>query len=134
MNGNGSFGFYSLTDWWTNSFTDQEKTRFKELYKPLGGSYEDLFKGSGGYGASVVWFLTTLAGYATNKSDVGIALKFLNKAEEFVGNCTVVDKHFLLNLLIEVHYKLRDDIRHYQKAKKYCAQQISLASETSDFF
>lgn len=134
MNTKGHFGFYHLTTWWDNSFDDKEKTRFKEAYKPMGGSFEDLFEGPGGIEKSVVWFLTMLSGFLSNKSDAHLALKFLNKAEQSLEGSTIIDKHFLFGQLVETHYKLRTAQVHFENAKHYCEIQISIAPEASEIF
>ena len=123
----GHLGHYNLFEWWTQSFTESEKVRFKELYKPMGGSFNDLINGNGSYMESAVWFLTGLAGFASNKSDLSIALKFLEKAESLIKKSTILDKHFLYGTLSERHYKLREDIDHYAKAIYYCKKQIEIA-------
>lgn len=125
----GHFGHYSLTNWWNDTFTIEEKQRFKELYKPMGGSYDDLFIGYHEFPKSPVWFLTILAQFASNKADKIISLKFLNKAEELSSGCPLIDKHFLYQGLIEAHYKLREDKNHYESTKEYCKKQISISLE-----
>ena len=117
----GHFGYYNLFDWWAEAFNEMDKKRFKELYKPMGGIFEDLVTGPGGYRESVVWFLTGLAGFATNKSDKYLALKFLGKAESLIDKGTILDKkHFLYYQLIVSHYKLRENPFNYKKAIYYC--------------
>ncbi|MFN3795577.1 MAG: hypothetical protein ACK4RX_13020 [Chitinophagaceae bacterium] len=134
MNKNGLLGSYGLYDWWINSFTEEERNRFKELFKPMGMSYDDLTKGSMGFSKTIVWFLTMLAGFTRNKSDVSIALKFLHKAEEFIDRATTIDKHFLYQELIQSHYKLRENINHLEHAKAYCYKQIAIATDVAKQF
>jgi hypothetical protein len=129
MNAKGHFGFYALSEWWESAFSDQEKARFKEVYKPMGGSYEDLFVGPGGFNENVVWFLTMLSGFPSLKSDASITLKFLLRAEDSIEVCSMIDRHFLFHQLISTHYKLREDKMHYERAKYYCLKQISISKE-----
>jgi tetratricopeptide (TPR) repeat protein len=134
MNNTGLFGSYGLYDWWINSFSEEERDRFKELYKPMGISYDDLVKGSLHFPQTIVGFLTMLAGFTRNKSDVSIALKFLHKAEEFIDRATTIDKHFLYQELIQSHYKLRENINHLELAKAYCYKQIAIATDVAKQF
>jgi len=129
MNALGHLGWFSLYNWWQESFDADEKIRFKELYRPLGGTFDQLISGPGGYPSKhVVWFLTGVASFAQNKTDKIIAIKFLEKAEQLSDGCTIVDKHFMYHELIESHYKLREDNTHYELAKLYCRKQISIST------
>jgi tetratricopeptide (TPR) repeat protein len=135
VNDKGLYGQYGLSDWWTSEFTEIERARFKELYKPYSISLQSLTEGPvSDSDRSVVWFLTTLAGYFSNKADTNIGLKFLKKAEELIEQGNILDKHFLYLQLIESHYKNREKDHHYQLAKYYCQKQISIAPAVAHSF
>jgi hypothetical protein len=133
----GLIGYFDLSDWWLNEFTEIERNHIVRTYQPMGGSGEELIKGNVlSHSHSAILFLTFLAGYFDNKSDRPIANKLLKKAEELIDNKTkVLDRHFLLNTLIEIYYKQRnDDPQALDFAIDSCKKQIEMALQAITVF
>lgn len=132
--GGGDIGYYGLTNWWTTSFSSQERNYILSKYQPMGlgpsrGKDNSLVSGKISYSsAGVVAFLSGLASWFSKTEERPIAHKILAKAESKIDDSTpVLDLHFLYNHQISIYYKDRADPIFFDKAVRACEKQIELS-------
>ncbi|MEX0998400.1 MAG: hypothetical protein WD000_00345 [Thermodesulfobacteriota bacterium] len=136
----GYIGYYELTDWWHEVFTEEEKKRIIDAYKPLDSAEDNPLTEENvtGMSLSVAGFLWSLSSWFEGPNDRDIARKILQKAEEINPERGIVedvlDKHFTLSQAIKIHYRDRKIDNYYQKAIEYCRRQIDLAPQAKDSF
>ena len=132
----GEIGYFGLAEWWQSAFSDDERRYIRDRYQPLGSSGDTLTSGDiSCTSQSVVGFLHGLASWFSRKEDRPIGYKILAKAEELADdNTPVLDRHFMYQTKLELHYKDRDKPGHLEKAVAACLQQIELAPQAAAAF
>lgn len=132
----GKIDYFNLGSWWTNEFTDQERTRIHTLFQPLGFSVDSLTEGNITHTSeSVVEFLSTLAGWFYKPEDRPIAHKILTKAQQLTSeNTSVPDLYFLYQNMIEIYYKDRDFDDYLGKTVEACRKMIALAPQAAQAY
>jgi hypothetical protein len=64
----GLLGHFDLLDWYNSSFNYGEMNLIKQMYKPMGGSYENLIEGNIAVtSVSAIGLLNGVAGCLINK-------------------------------------------------------------------
>lgn len=133
----GLIGYHGLIDWWLTEFNENERNYIEETYSPMGSGNFILTKANiESSSASVIHFLTYMAGWFDNKRDRRLAIKILEKAEEFITNeIPIFDIHFFYQHIIQINYRNRlVDPKSYDKAIWGCKQQIEIGPQVSDAF
>ncbi len=132
----GLIGYFGLEEWWLSAFSDDERRYISERYQPLGSSGDTLTSGNISYtSATAVGFVHGLASWFSGKNDRPIGYKILAKAEELADEKTpVLDRHFLYQTKLELHYKDREIPEHREQAIAACLQQIRLSPKARDAF
>ena len=132
----GEIGYFGLEEWWLSAFSDDERRHIQDRYQPLGATANTLTSGDISYTSqTVVGFLCTLASWFSREDDRAIGHKILAKAEELADDSTpILDRHFMYQTKLELHYKDRDKPGHLEKAVVACLQQIELAPQAREAF
>lgn len=135
----GDIKYHNLIDWWLNELTKEERTRIREVYKPMSSSNSEYFidKGDIQYSSrSDLGFIGGLAGWFQKVEDYEIAEKILKKGNEIiVNNKNILDEHFFYLSAIRVYYKNRDKKeRALDKAVYYCNKQIAISQLSKEGF
>ncbi len=130
----GLIGYFGLEEWWLSAFSDSERRYINERYQPLGSSGGTLISGDISYTSqTAMGFLQNLASWFSGKNDRPIGYKILAKAEELANEKTpVLDRHFLYQTKLELHYKDRESPEHRDQAIAACLQQIRMSREARD--
>ncbi len=135
----GEIGYYGLVDWWTNTFSQEERAHIEEIFHPMGAdpNSKPLTEGKIEYssqnGSGLLW---ALAGWFNKPGDRPIARKIIQKAEELAkAGGDILDLHFSFQQEIEIYYRDRDtDPTALEKAIKACEDQIRIAPEAAKAF
>ncbi len=131
----GYIGAYELSEWWFDTFTDEERNYIVEKYTPLGLSSCTLIEGTVSVNTHVSIFLATLASWFSTKADLSIAIRMLDKAAELFNNkIKITDKHFYFMNNLQLYYKDRENEQSLEKAIYYCTKQIELAPQAKAEF
>ena len=132
----GEIGYRELAVWWETAFTDEERKRILEMFRPLGGGENPLLQGTITKSSmSTLSFLSNLSGWFEKDSDRHIGYKILAKAEQLVpASLSVLDKHFFFQAKIETHYRDRKDPHHLAEAEHACREQIAIAGPAAAEF
>jgi len=131
----GLIGYYALTQWWLNTFSDHERERMVARFRPLGSSPGSLTQDDISWSSqSVVGFMHAFAGWFAGPDERSIAYKILAKADELADAAPALDRHFLCQAKLEMHYKDREQPGELEKAIGACRDQIRLAQEAADAF
>ncbi|MBS0235354.1 MAG: hypothetical protein JSR99_17940 [Proteobacteria bacterium] len=131
----GLIGYYGLAHWWRGAFSDDERQRIVARFQPLGSSPGSLTQGEINWSSqAVVGFLQALAGWFSGRNDRSIAYKILAKADELDNEAPVLDRHFLCQVKLEMHYRNRDKPGELENAIAACREQIGLAPKAADAF
>ena len=102
----GYIAGYGLTDWWRETFSDDERCRIEESYKPFNlhqsRSGKSFTEGPASrVGLSVAGFLWSLSSWFEGPNDRNIARKILCKADEANTKRNTVrdilDEHFTIS-------------------------------------
>lgn len=131
--------FFWLSEWWNDSFSDQEKSRILEIFQPLWWDWKDtLIWSKIEYTSSnELSFLSTLSNWFIKPELRGIWYKFISKAEEYINkdNISILDKHFFYLDKIKLYYRNRDiDDFALEKAISACENQIEMSSYSKKAF
>jgi hypothetical protein len=134
----GCIGYYGLSDWWFNSFSDKDRQTIENTYNPM-GSNEDrpLTQGHISQSSrSKTQFLYSLASWFLKPGQRHIARIAITKAEEVsVQERNVLDTHFMYSTMVDVYYKDREnDPNALDKAIYACTQQIALSRQAAQQF
>ncbi len=125
----------NLTEWFNKEFTKEELDYMEEKFQPLGGVSGLRVNIMRLPEKSVLGYLTNLSGWFDNPRDRELALKLINKAEEYVEKGTILDKHFFWSKKMELYYKLRDtDSKALDIAIQSAQKQIDLAPKAAVAF
>lgn len=132
----GEIGYRKLDEWWSTAFTDAERERILDVFRPLGGGKSSLLEGNiDSSSQSTLSFLTDLAGWFRKDADRQIGYKILAKAEQLVSTSTcALDCHFFYQAKIEMHYADRSDPRHLAEAESACRSQIAISNAATKEF
>jgi tetratricopeptide (TPR) repeat protein len=126
----GEIAYHNLTEWWLETFNEQERDYIVKTFQPLGGSGDALIKGEIQYSSgNAVSLLANLAGWFKNVKDRQIGYKLLDKAEKLIDdNTNILDIHFFYHNKLEFYYRFRDiDKESLDIAIEACKKQIELA-------
>ncbi len=126
----GEIAYHNLTEWWLETFNEQEQDYIVKTFQPLGGSGDVLIKGEIQYSSgSAVSLLANLAGWFKNVKDKEIGYKLLDKAEKLItDNTEILDIHFFYHNKIEFYYRFREiDQESLNTAIEACKKQIELS-------
>jgi hypothetical protein len=83
----GLIRYYGLEDWWQTTFSDKERSRVIERYRPLGLSEVPLASGEVGYSShSIDLFLSGLATWFRSHEDRNIQQKINEKLRSLTGD------------------------------------------------
>lgn len=132
----GEIGYHKLAEWWNATFTEDERKRILEVFRPLGGGENPLLEGTiSASSESSLSFLTNLSGWFKKDGDRQIGYKILAKAEQIVpASTSALDKHFFFQAKIEMHYCDRDNPQHLAEAEHACRKQIAVAGPAAREF
>ena len=132
----GEIAFYGLTEWWLNSFTEQERCTIRKTYTPLSKECA-LDEGKITQSSqSVLAFLGFLAEWFKTDILYDIGKKILIEGEQhFASSRDVLDRHFFCLSAIRVYYANREnDPEAMDKAIHFCKEQIKLAPKAKKCF
>lgn len=130
----GYLGYFGLFDWWMESFTTEERFYISDLHSrtptlSIGeGSISiasgDLFKTS----QDIVSFLDSLVALFTDKGDIELAEKVIQKAEMVADySKNLISRHFCYSRCGITYYKARNvDTVYYEKAQYFFQKQIDI--------
>lgn len=132
----GSLEYYDLVDWWSETFTDQEKRHIEDVFHPLGSDPNDrpLTQGDLSYSSqSASGLLSALAGWFNNSKDRYLAKKIIEKAYELAkSENNVLDLHFVLSEMITIYYRERNDnSASLERSIEACEEQIEIAPDAA---
>ena len=81
----GEIGYHKLAEWWNAAFTDDERKRILEVFRPLGGGENPLLEGTiSASSESSLSFLTNLSGWFKKDGDRQIGYKILAKENNWI--------------------------------------------------
>lgn len=134
----GLLGKFDLLDWWNDSFTDEERGYIISKYRPTDMPISDgsiLTHGSTSI-SSAREFLSNMASWFNNPSDISIAIRMMNKAQELPSaNMSLNSLHFDCQSRIEFFYRWRDEFPEaLELAILACKEQISIAGDAAKMF
>lgn len=127
---------FKLWDWWETNFTEDERNRIIEKYRPLGsGGPSPLIWGNTS-ASSPRAFLSTLATWFNNAEDFHLALKMMQKADTYpAASLSVEDAHFGCQERIKFFYRWRNDhAGALDAAIAACQEQVRLAPKAAEMF
>ncbi|MCX6222349.1 MAG: hypothetical protein NTZ69_15365 [Bacteroidia bacterium] len=133
----GLIGYHGLIDWWLTEFNENERDHIEETYTPMGsGSYILIKANIESSSSSVIHFLSYLAGWFDNKRDRRLAIKILEKAEEYITDeIPIFDIHIFYHHIIQINYRNRlENPKSFDKAIWGCKQQIKIGAQVSEAF
>lgn len=150
----GMIEYFGLTNWWQQTFTEDERNFIIQTYQPIGISVSiPNHSSSAGMSGSenvsnrltsgsivstsgtAVGLLSGLAGWFRAPEARSIAHRFLDKAFELAhGDVDVLDLHFLYQRAIETYYKDRTQPEFMMKAVEACHAQIGIAGRAAHRF
>lgn len=131
----GLIKFYKLEDWWFKSFNENQRNIISNTYKTFGTaqSTQPLTKGVQNDNRPDFIFLVDLCQFFNTKSDFNISHPIIKEAElRFSENVKVLDLHFYFGNLLSFHYKFRENLESYTKAKNYAIKQIQLSDKVKN--
>ena len=129
----GHIGYYKLESWWLQDLNYLERQNIIQQFNPIGGS--SITEGSITYSsASVIDFLSGLAGWFEKPENVSIAMKALTYADSISGGAKALDRHFLYQQMVKTYYKFRSNEEHLNTAIAACRKQISIAPQAAKCF
>lgn len=150
----GMIEYFGLTNWWQQTFTEDERNFIIQTYQPIGISVSILNHSSSAEmsgsenvsnrltsgsivstSGTAVGLLSGLAGWFRAPETRSIAHRFLDKAFELAnGDVDVLDLHFLYQRAIETYYKDRSQPEFMMKAVEACHAQIGIAGRAAHRF
>jgi hypothetical protein len=135
-NNKGYIGYYELTEWWLETFSEHEIKYIIETFQPINGSGNSLVKGNiTQTNETSISFLTNLSAWFKNENDRTIGFEIINKAEELLSETSnLLDAHYLFQTKIELLYKWRDDNDILNEIINVCKQQIAISNEVKSQF
>lgn len=108
----GDIGYFGLTEWWINSFSETERKHIVNTYNPFMLGSQSLTKGdfeNTKRSQSIINFLVSLSGWFSKAEDIQITIKIFEKIEQLVQSSTsYIDLHFFYLRKIEIFYKHRN--------------------------
>ncbi|WP_196001200.1 hypothetical protein [Clostridium sp. 1001271B_151109_B4] len=134
----GDIAYYNLEEWWSNDFSEEERTIIREIYKPFGAGDDfvidkgEIYKSS----ASKLHFLCFLIGAFTSYENFYIGEKILKKAESIINDeDDILNVHFTYHHGIKLYYSNRDKIDGaLDKSIEYCKKQINISSKVKEVY
>ncbi|MCT8985227.1 hypothetical protein [Shewanella phaeophyticola] len=134
---------YQLKEWWVESLTVSQRNQVSNNYRPMGLPvsdtpclYQNVDKTYFNDGFGKLSLLLTLSHVAESPAKEILKAKAeseLTKSNTS-ANINLIDTHLALASLIQHHYSLRADNKHYEKAKELCLMQISFANKVAKKF
>jgi hypothetical protein len=130
----GIIGYLGLSDWWYESFTDDERRIIAQTYDPLGGC--NLETGDVKYSAfSPFTFLSGIASWFSKDESRSIAYRILDKAAEYLSATKdPLDVHFYFQSQIEIYYRDRNTPEGLSRTIAACRGQIAHAPTAARAF
>lgn len=131
---NGDIGYFGLSEWWLNSFSDSERKHIINTYKPLSTGTESLIEGNIDYTSkTIISFLVGLSGWFNKTEDIQITFKIFEKIESLIQpNTNIIDLHFFYQQRLELYYKYRDIYPNALNiAIDTCKKQIEISEKVS---
>lgn len=136
----GLIAFYSLEDFWLNTFSEEERAYIVETYQPMelgvglglkNQTKNTLTEGNVSYTSeSAATFLSNLAGWFDNPRDRSISTRLIDKALSLLEESSnLVDLHYALSSAITIYYKNRSDELIMKKVIDLCYKQIGIIKE-----
>jgi len=124
----GDIGYYGLEDWWLSAFDEDQREYIVTTFQPMGGRPRGLVEGhidwSSGTAASL---LSGLSSWFMAAKDRDIGRIILAKGLELSQSSEdPLDRHFILQGLIQMYYRDRDRPGFYEQAIAYCKEQINM--------
>jgi hypothetical protein len=121
----GYIGYYELTEWWLETFSENEMKYIIETFQPLNGSGNCLINDN----------ITELSTWFKKENDRTIGFQIIEKAEKLLTETSnVLDAHYLFQTKIELFYKWRDDDAFLIEAINACKKQIEISAEAKNQF
>ncbi|MGD8307722.1 MAG: hypothetical protein PVF17_13775 [Ignavibacteria bacterium] len=133
----GEIGYFGLSEWWQNEFSDDEREYIVDKYKPLGLGNKSLIEGDiYSTSQSAIGLLSGLASWFNSEKDRTISYRALAKAESLLkDNSDILDVHFLFNCKINIYYRHRNiDSDALDIAMEACRKQIEIAPKAKEAF
>ncbi len=139
----GQIGYFNLSEWWVNTFTEKERNYIVKKYRPMAGGTTGADRNSLTEGKilsttqTVGMFLSGLSTWFSDSiEDRDIARRILKKATEIIDSKNdVMGLHFTFQALIEVWYRDRDTVSHaLDEAVNACKRQIDIAPQAAKAF
>ncbi|CAH0997972.1 hypothetical protein EMA8858_04107 [Emticicia aquatica] len=130
----GDIGYFGLSEWWLNSFSESERKYIVSTYNPLSIGTESLTEGHYDYTSrSIISFLVGLSGWFNKIEDIQIALKIFEKIDSLIQpNTNIIDLHFYYSQKIEIFYKHRETYPSaLNLAIESCKKQIEISEKAS---
>lgn len=127
----GFIGYFNLTDWWQEAFTENERRHMVEKYQLIGLDKDPLVDpdfSSGHMSETIFGFLYNLASWFNTPTDRSLAIKIITEAERYIG--TEKDPfrlHFFYPTKMKIYYRERENPAMLEKAIECCIKQIELA-------
>lgn len=139
---NGQFGYFGLSQWWTEELTSEEQRRLGEVFQPMGSASErPLTQGTIrtliGDLATPAGLLMALPGWLrATPSDRAIVRKIRTRLlKALADGCPILSRHFGYGTLIGLFYRDRnDDPSALAAAIAACEAQIAVAPEAAAEF
>ena len=129
-----------LIEWWLKEFSEAERQRIDQIYRPMGSppEVESILTAGpvNGVESDPASTLSTVASWFKNADDRTIASRFLIKAKELLPLSTnILTSHFLYQIECQVFYRWRDvDTFALGRAIEACRNQIALAPKAVEAF
>lgn len=135
----GQIGYYGLEDWWLSEFSEEERNRIEEVFKPMGSDpgSKPLTEGDLSYSSqNAAGLLHALAGWFNKPGERELAKKIIAKATELAqAGSDVLDLHFSLQQRMEIYYREREtDPNALDEAIRACQDQIKIAPQAAKQF
>ena len=134
----GKIGFFGLSDWWLNSFTESEREYIEQKYSPMTmgeSNNRPLTQGKISFttqtASALLW---ALASWFKKADEYSVGKRIAEKSIELSGS-NILDRHFAYQQMIQICYRSRDkEASAMSLAIKACEWQIELAPQAADAF
>jgi len=132
---NGVLGQFGLWDWWYEVFGDEERKYVLEKYNPFPGypQGESVLTHGNISIANPRVFLSSTALWFNNQEGFSVALKFMDKAQEYShSDLDILSYHFDCYERIKFYYRWRSEHEGALDASIIaCKEQISIAEKSA---
>jgi hypothetical protein len=131
----GKLAYYGLGDWWLHVLSEEDRQAICARYRTVGaGRTTHLSVGNvESLGESALAFLTNLAGNFKATDVRSIAYKLLARANELVGDSSLVlDVHYFHQMVAEINFLDRDDPDRLAASLRACHAQVAISKAAAD--